>query len=34
MVYALGEGLRKCGIKDKHIGGLATVPAMAAALNQ
>ena len=30
--YALGEGLRKCGIKDKHIGGLAAVPAMAAAL--
>lgn len=31
--YAQGKEPRKCGIKDEHIGGLATVPALAAALH-
>ncbi|MBU6326913.1 MAG: ADP-ribosylglycohydrolase family protein [Verrucomicrobia bacterium] len=30
--YAQGKALRKCGISDEHIGGLATVPALVAAL--
>lgn len=30
--YAQGLKPRKCGIDDKHIGGLATVPALIAAL--
>lgn len=30
--YASGKPLRKCGIKDEHIGGLATVPALVAGL--
>jgi len=30
--YAQGKKPRKCGISDKHIGGLATVPALCAAL--
>lgn len=30
--YAHGKKLLKCGIKDEHIGGLATVPALVAAL--
>ena len=30
--YAQGKDIRKCGIKDEHIGGLATVPALVAAL--
>ena len=30
--YAQGKEPRKCGIKDEHIGGLATVPALVAAL--
>ncbi len=30
--YAEGKALRKCGISDEHIGGLATVPALCAAL--
>jgi len=30
--YAQGKDPRKCGIKDEHIGGLATVPALVAAL--
>lgn len=32
--YARGKTPRKCGIKDIHIGGLATVPALLAALVQ
>ncbi len=32
--YALGEKPRKCGIADIHIGGLATVPALIAAVAQ
>ena len=32
--YAQGKEPRKCGIKDEHIGGLATVPALVAALQQ
>lgn len=31
--YAQGKDPRKCGIKDEHIGGLATVPALVAALH-
>ena len=30
--YAQGKPPRKCGIRDEHIGGLATVPALLAAL--
>jgi len=30
--YALGKTPLKCGISDEHIGGLATVPALLAAL--
>lgn len=30
--YANGKPPRKCGISDEHIGGLATVPALVAAL--
>ena len=30
--YASGKKLLKCGISDEHIGGLATVPALIAAL--
>lgn len=30
--FAAGKAPRKCGIKDIHIGGLATVPALLAAL--
>lgn len=30
--YAQGKAPRKCGINDEHIGGLATVPALCAAL--
>jgi len=30
--YAAGKAPRKCGIADEHIGGLATVPALVAAL--
>jgi ADP-ribosylglycohydrolase len=30
--YAEGKPLRKCGIRDEHIGGLAQVPALIAAL--
>jgi ADP-ribosyl-[dinitrogen reductase] hydrolase len=30
--YAQGKPPRKCGISDEHIGGLATVPALLAAL--
>jgi ADP-ribosylglycohydrolase len=30
--YAQGKRPRKCGISDEHIGGLATVPALCAAL--
>ena len=30
--YAQGKAPRKCGISDEHIGGLATVPALVAAL--
>jgi ADP-ribosylglycohydrolase len=30
--YAQGKDSRKCGIRDEHIGGLATVPALVAAL--
>jgi ADP-ribosyl-[dinitrogen reductase] hydrolase len=30
--YAQGKVPRKCGISDEHIGGLATVPALVAAL--
>lgn len=30
--YAGGKPPRKCGISDEHIGGLATVPALCAAL--
>ncbi len=30
--YSQGKALRKCGISDGHIGGLATVPALVAAL--
>ncbi len=30
--YAQGKPLLKCGISDEHIGGLATVPALLAAL--
>ncbi len=30
--YAQGKKPRKCGISDEHIGGLATVPALVAAL--
>jgi len=30
--YAKGNPPRECGISDKHIGGLATVPALVAAL--
>lgn len=30
--YAQGKPARKCGISDEHIGGLATVPALLAAL--
>ena len=30
--YAAGRKPRRCGIDDKHIGGLATVPALIAAL--
>jgi ADP-ribosyl-[dinitrogen reductase] hydrolase len=30
--YAQGKNPRKCGISDEHIGGLATVPALVAAL--
>lgn len=32
--YSQGKNPRKCGIKDEHIGGLATVPALVAALHQ
>jgi ADP-ribosyl-[dinitrogen reductase] hydrolase len=32
--YSQGKKPRKCGIKDEHIGGLATVPALVAALHQ
>ena len=31
-LYAQGKDPRKCSIKDEHIGGLATVPALIAAL--
>lgn len=31
--YATGKAARKCGVRDEHIGGLATVPALLAALN-
>ncbi|MDA7881027.1 ADP-ribosylglycohydrolase family protein [Akkermansiaceae bacterium] len=31
--YAQGKPPRKCGIKDEHIGGLAQVPALVAALD-
>jgi ADP-ribosylglycohydrolase len=31
--YAQGKAPRKCGISDEHIGGLATVPALVAALD-
>jgi ADP-ribosylglycohydrolase len=31
--YAQGKTPRKCGISDEHIGGLATVPALIAALD-
>jgi len=31
--YAQGKTPRKCGISDEHIGGLATVPALVAALD-
>ncbi len=31
--YAQGKSPRKCGISDEHIGGLATVPALVAALD-
>jgi ADP-ribosylglycohydrolase len=31
--YAQGKEPRKCGIKDEHIGGLAQVPALVAALS-
>lgn len=31
--YAQGKPPRKCGISDEHIGGLATVPALVAALD-
>ncbi len=30
--YAMGKPLLKCGIKDEHIGGLAQIPALLAAL--
>ncbi|MDB4265312.1 ADP-ribosylglycohydrolase family protein [bacterium] len=30
--YAAGKNILKCGISDEHIGGLATVPALLAAL--
>jgi len=30
--YSQGKKARKCGISDEHIGGLATVPALCAAL--
>ena len=30
--YAQGKDPRKCGIRDEHIGGLAAVPALVAAL--
>jgi len=30
--YAQGKKPRECGIRDEHIGGLATVPALCAAL--
>jgi ADP-ribosylglycohydrolase len=30
--YAQGKPPRKCGISDEHIGGLATVPALLAAM--
>ncbi len=30
--YAAGKDILKCGISDEHIGGLATVPALLAAL--
>lgn len=30
--YAQGKKTRKCGISDEHIGGLATVPALCAAM--
>lgn len=30
--YSQGKPLLKCGISDEHIGGLATVPALVAAL--
>lgn len=30
--YAQGKQPRQCGIRDEHIGGLATVPALVAAL--
>jgi ADP-ribosyl-[dinitrogen reductase] hydrolase len=30
--YAKGKAPRNCGIEDEHIGGLATVPALVAAL--
>ncbi len=32
--YAQGKPPRKCGISDEHIGGLATVPALIAALGE
>jgi len=32
--YAQGKPPRKCGISDEHIGGLATVPALVAALSE
>jgi len=32
-LYAQGKAPRKCGISDEHIGGLATVPALVAALD-
>ncbi len=32
--YAQGKPPRKCGISDEHIGGLATVPALFAALGE
>lgn len=30
--YARGKAARKCGIEDEHIGGLAQIPALVAAL--
>ena len=32
--YSQGKSPLKCGIKDEHIGGLATVPALVAALQR